>query len=662
MDFNWSLYPEDVISNPTAPYVYFQSLPDEILTKVAKEFNRDLYSFNDSKNNTNSIDSAFSFLKQVIQSERGKEEAFLEYLKDKTKTEFDIKLPSLEEDWSPFVRDMQSILDFGDVGLRDLEQERDRLNKNKENFDEAIKKDSSITYIRGVQDTIGKVSKQLETLLTAFKNDFNRSTIAYKVISVIINRYKDVLLEFDSNKKLVLNQKVLVATLEEISIEILHLYTVHSELFTVEFTDKNGNKQKRQQFNADIMNKLLDQDENIDNNIINMITKIKQFPKFRQGILSSLRLNSNKREHYYDMSSVIRGEELIDDTDAIIQTLWTKLHQYEIPKDAIKIIHKESDFAEIESMTKFVVSGAINAYNTGSQQAKPDNIIGYLAIDPDKMIPSKNKNIQQLIIQIERIQSKIANVAKNVNQTNTLEYYQNQQKVWNELTDDLNRILSKLRDEYQIFSTCFVIEDSTKNYTALYSSTEDSKLATGPHGGSLGPNLTDQLNKIEVLTKTGGITMLDKAWLTAAIINSGPNMIANSQKTSLQDYLSMFAAILLFDSQLNIAEEAMLRATQQMPSTSVHQIHLFSVNNGYYPLSFVLKLTYDSLKQGLGQIESEVRQGVETEIFGYISEPVFGDTPYDSWQATADLAIKNTKIKMRFLVNLVNTISNLLPK
>jgi len=53
---------------------------------------------------------------------------------------------------------------------------------------------------------------------------------------------------------------------------------------------------------------------------------------------------------------------------------------------------------------------------------------------------------------------------------------------------------------------------------------------------------------------------------------------------------------------------------------------------------------------------------VQTNIYGHISEPVFGDTPQDSWNLTTDAALKSTKIKMRFLVNLANTIANLLPE
>jgi hypothetical protein len=41
--------------------------------------------------------------------------------------------------------------------------------------------------------------------------------------------------------------------------------------------------------------------------------------------------------------------------------------------------------------------------------------------------------------------------------------------------------------------------------------------------------------------------MIDAKWLLAAIINSGAGMIAQDKKNYLEQYLAMFATILLFD-------------------------------------------------------------------------------------------------------------------
>ena len=42
MAINWNLYPDDIISNPGKPYVYFNSLSDEILSQVAGYFNQNI--------------------------------------------------------------------------------------------------------------------------------------------------------------------------------------------------------------------------------------------------------------------------------------------------------------------------------------------------------------------------------------------------------------------------------------------------------------------------------------------------------------------------------------------------------------------------------------------------------------------------------------------
>jgi len=52
----WNLYPEDIITNPGKPYVYFNSLSNEILDKVAGYFNQDITSFTDADSGLSSVD------------------------------------------------------------------------------------------------------------------------------------------------------------------------------------------------------------------------------------------------------------------------------------------------------------------------------------------------------------------------------------------------------------------------------------------------------------------------------------------------------------------------------------------------------------------------------------------------------------------------------
>lgn len=665
MENNWNnLLPQEVISNPQAPYVYFNSLPENLKDELAIKFNSNLFN-NITKekiqNEDNAIYQAFSFLEEVIRSERGKEEAFIRYLKDKTAKDLEVQLPSLDQDWGPYMKDIQKFLAFGKTGITNLINESERLNINKTRFDQILEKDPLAKEGSPVGDAIGAKSKLVLQLLSFLNGDFNKNSNGYKIIQTIIMQYKDELLEFDQHGKLILDRAALTGVLEIITNAIGEYYASHRELF-------KSNKDANAIFDPQKIITLIESDETLNNNIKETIQRIKTIPGLNRSITDSLRLTSstNNRAKKINISHFMNGKSLITDTDMITEQIWSALHAYKIPEEAIQIVKKQSDFAELDSMNKMIISGATAAFNTGKSQAKPDNIVAFLAIDPQKMNPANKENnkLQNLLSQLNNIYLKLEDVAKNVRQTNTTDYYKQQRDTWNTLIREIDKIIKKVNKTYQIISSCFLIEDSTKDYVKLYAKKEDGKIETGPHGGSLGPSLKDQIERIEVLTQAGAITMLDREWLIAAIINSGDSTFLSDRRPTLEDYLAMFAAILLFDSQLNIAAEAAARFKKSLDykvSNTTHLLHLFSVNNGYYPLSYVLKLTYDTLKQGLGRIQDESRQGVQVHFEGFLTQPKSTLNSLEGWNENAAEALRSVKIKMSFLVNLQNTINNLFP-
>ena len=66
---------------------------------------------NHSQKTAGSFDPAcfyllYSFLENVIITERAKEEAFLTYLKTRTEKYLELKFPSIESNWNDFVLDI----------------------------------------------------------------------------------------------------------------------------------------------------------------------------------------------------------------------------------------------------------------------------------------------------------------------------------------------------------------------------------------------------------------------------------------------------------------------------------------------------------------------------------------------------------------------------
>lgn len=653
MSFNPQLYPSDIFQ-PTTPYVYFNTIPKEILDKVAVTFDRSLNTFTDS-NGTSNIDQAFSFLDKVIMAERAKEEAFLQYLKNRTKDSFDINIPSLQEDWSSFVREVQSVLDFGDHGVQNLQLEYERLVKNQANYIKATEKGEE--EARYEEDCLKQVSRDMKTIMQVINSGQmqNANALSSQILRLIVSEYGADLLEIHNNK-ISFNKSELAALVLTISDIVLKSYREKMAMLKLNHAQLPDASKRSLAENLD---------DDIKEQIHEMFNQFKRFPHIRKQMVANFGLRKDDRNRIPIPSKAFEKQsgELITDTNELTQTLFNMLSNYRFPESAFKVVQKTPNLAEVESLVKNVVAGALSVINTGATGAKPDNIIAYITGDLSAIDPFNAEN-RKLLDKISRLNTIIEkyNMDKKhggLSAANTAEYYKMRREQWSKMATEIEKALKDLRDNYKFFSSCFVIEDSTKNYLSLYSRTEGGEMFTGPHGGSLGANLEDQLAKIQALTDAGGISMIDAKWLIAAIINSGPNMIASGLKSSIEDYLAMFAAILLFDSQLNIAEQATQQLVENLPSGSVQQIHLFSVNNGYYPLSFVLKLTRDSLVEGLEEARYETqRQGVEVEIYGYITEPV-GEGK-DAWAATAQAALNSTKIKMRFMIKLMNVIQNLL--
>ena len=646
-------FPELILENPGHPYVYFDSLPNDILNKVAEYFSKDINSFTDLKTNTNSIDDAFNFIRSAIATERAKEEAFIKYLKEKTQKTIELEIPDINSNWKDFVQEMQKIINFGDTGLTNLKNEYARLKKNESNFNKALQEGKDKAWYE--QDALSKTSKQLQNIIKEFKDkSYNVNRLSNIILETVVDRYKDSLITIEDNK-IAFNRGELAAVILSITQIVLSVYNNQ----TYDLSPSN----ERRQTTRESLNKILDE-AHIDEKVESFLTSFKTMPSFRQDIIKNYNLQPTLRGNKLSAKPFVDNSgQVLDDSRKLTQAIEQTLQNYEFPEKAIKLIKTTNALAEIDSSLKFAVNGALKVANTGSAGAKPDNILGFITFDLNAILPFSKEKQNQIIETAESILQRIDILIKSLSKENTTTYYQKQAEQWNEIRPEIDELLKSLEDLLGFLPTCFVVEDSTKNYLSLYSRMEDGELSNAPHGGSLGANLGDQLNKIDALTQAGGISMVDKAWLTACIINAGPNMIAAHQKNLIENYLALFAAILLFDGQINIAEEAMHYMTEQsLSATNTHQIHLFSVNNGYYPLSYVLNLTYNNLSKNLIRIESETKsEGVQVEIYGFVSKP--SPASYEglaSWEQLSQEALKSTKIKMKFLVQFQNIVANLL--
>ena len=647
-------YPESIRSGRVnnALYIYFKNLrtaspPGPAIYESAAEFiNHDIRKANESSD-TSEIEAAFTFLDNVIESEASKEARFIDFLNQTLSNEEKTQIPSSDEDWRQFVTTIQNRLHIGEEGSNNLKNELHRLKENELRYAYT----DNLYYL---QDTITKTQDHLKALLDAMTNKLNK-TQGRKLFESILQKYGDRLLEFDSKGEIILNQAQVSSVIFEISAAVSEFYT--SKYKSLGYGDANS-------FNEKMIMNILD-DKEMDDKITELIERAKKMPFITNSLTSSIKFNPTNKYRKVDKQNIQaalnakeRGTEL---ANAFIESL----QGYQVPEETLKIIRVHNAYAEISSLVHFTLSkGAFGGFNIGGAGAKPDNLLGYLAVDLDAIDPmAKSQNLKKL----EEIYNLISSLANDFKNTNTAGYYQEQQKKWNDITNQINKLIDSLDDNILLLKDCFLIEDSTKSYLSLYGRSKYDGILKDPHGGSLGARLDDQLAKIEGLKNTGAISTFSYNWLYAAILNSGPGMVGEEQKNMLETYLAAFVGILLFDDQLNIAAESVKNIKKSQ--THVHKLHLFSVNNGYYPLSYVLKLTRDFLYENYNNIYNEVMsdtgKGIRVEIYGYVSEPNLEKTaPPDvyiqTWNNLIENAKKSTKLRMSFLINFMNVLDGLL--
>ena len=671
-DPRWQRFPLDILQ-PSTPYVYFLSLMksemgEMILQEVSPYFNNRIVK---EMNNNNTIDDAFDFLDTVIASEYNKERNFLEYLKNKTRTLSNFTAPSIDSDWNQFVRDIQENIGAGENKIMAMENELKRLKHQNERRGDR----QNIAKKEGYdQDQVNKLTTYIQGLTNFIsKSSIDINSISNQIYSLVLSKYGSKLISLSRNGELELNRGQFLGLLNTITTIILHDYVIKTSI------DDNGvYRQYNIAFDITKFKESLES-SSLESQVNDLLTRAETLPFVSQDLAESFGFLKNNDEQIGNdelnkLANIIEevntnGARVVE-IGKIFQDMYKN---FTVPETAFKMVSNGNAFAEISSLVNFSLSGAFSTSNTGATGAKPDNILGFLTIDIEQLLGLKKNNRQAYdaaLIELNKIHGALKQLSNDMKSTNTDKYYKIQQWKWNQAVKTIEQALSKLKEIYGILDNCYIIEDSTKNYISLYGKTINHKLSSSLHGGSLGPNITDQITKINGLAAIGGISFPDAQWLISAIINSGPQMVGKDNKNMLESYLAAFATILLFDDQINVVKDAYKEmVTQLSASGTVTKIHLFSLNDGYYPLSFVLKMTRDALTKNYAEAQKFITNtpegGARITISGYVTEPqeaYKNKKAENQWIATRNTALDNTKLSIEFLVGFMGVLDKLFPQ
>lgn len=201
----------------------------------------------------------------------------------------------------------------------------------------------------------------------------------------------------------------------------------------------------------------------------------------------------------------------------------------------------------------------------------------------------------------------------------------------------------------------FIFHESLK----LSSSAETGR--NKQNGGFSGRNMSIMSYIDSLYTMSDSMTMpLDRTALGFLSLNLVPGAVAESMKEPLEQYLSLYAGMVMFDDLANMAKEAASMINAFSPSGKIMQIHLYNLNGIYVPASMILSYISDAVDTTYSQIVSDAAAKVTITASAnqtyaqYLtirnSGNPFNLTP-DTWQSVAADSASNTKISITFLAS-----------
>lgn len=219
--------------------------------------------------------------------------------------------------------------------------------------------------------------------------------------------------------------------------------------------------------------------------------------------------------------------------------------------------------------------------------------------------------------------------------------------------NDLNTILK----DNKLPEDLFIYHESLKLYTQV----EEHKVSEF-HGREMQAlNLLDNLYSINNMSD---LKLVNESIMRGAILNLSSLAIGANAKPLIENYLSIFAGMLMFDDLGVMANDIARTSIEQTNNFGqAYNIHLYLVNDLYIPGSLVLTTIAQALTTGYQKLSSQQAakiiidtSGADTTIAQHLAMPYYG---VDEWNDAAEEIAQGTKIEIIFLSAFFSFLSEL---
>lgn len=164
------------------------------------------------------------------------------------------------------------------------------------------------------------------------------------------------------------------------------------------------------------------------------------------------------------------------------------------------------------------------------------------------------------------------------------------------------------------------------------------------------------------MANKGGISFADKNWLIFSAMNCANHLVGGDLgiQSPLENYLSLIAGALMFEDSDKIMEEVSSKVTSQKPN-SVQHIHIYRLNSYYFPLSFILNKTWESLNKLSLFLEDAQHSGNQVHIINQSSWKNFSNQKVtaETWRNEGEHTLGATTITMTFMAGFLDVLEDL---
>lgn len=688
------------IPDELGPYTYFNIL-NTTLTDDASIAKKQLYNMAEAEmkrglsqlNDIKKIQAATDFIKQVADSERGKELAAIQAYCEETSDNF----PALK----PYLKNPQSIYENPDKFYAELTSAINKIRAGTQEYLLELKK------IKKRMESIGENGKNTRTFFTYLFDDYR-----YKLVEDITtfmahlthheHWIKDTLRH--DFKETEFNTKI-----EAMVLRILKTCKMEEKIASGE------------DFAAIAASVLVDLEKIIQQKIDESLGKESStISKVSDNLLEEVEKKYMKQLQMGGETPVqkalnnVQGIDFIRITNNAKELLGINIPELEEDKQKITTSLSSIDKQQHDSTNKLknkIQKGKIsldkqlkliNFSIAGSfftkQGAINELILSMLGSNVRKNVATDvitYKINWQTQINTQAMDSLVRNIGDEfgsvlgseeskgpANKTNIQPAITKMQQNVDKLINEAEKQLHNSK-EHDPTKDIFIFHETLK----LYSTVETGR---GTHAGFGGRNMNilSYLDYLSSASSVGVQNNIDRDTLAFFARNLIRGAIAENEKAPLEYYFSIYAGMIMFDDVIAMAREAVsqINNSNNVIGGKIRQVHLYNLNGIYVPASMILTYLSDSLNKNnqkiiedmmtvhittgtLPGVSSSTRssrrqreQRRNQRIYENYMTGLEGDASNlteSDWNAVSSMAVNATKVQIIFLASFEQFINNL---